>query len=194
MLIEIETTPNPATLKFLPGRTVMGDYPPLNFATREENINGSPLADILFALPEVKRVFLGHDFISVTKTDEADWSDLRPRVLASLTSFMQSGQPFHHNDSRSPKDELFDKGNFGSPDEEEIVTQIKELLDERVRPAVAGDGGDIVFRGYKKGVVYLTMQGACAGCPSSKATLRHGVESMLRHYIPEITSVEQVEE
>ncbi|MDF7674091.1 NifU family protein [Acetobacteraceae bacterium ESL0709] len=190
MLIEIENTPNPATLKFLPGRSVMGSHPPLNFASCEDVAGRSALAESLFGLSDVKHVFLGHDFISVTKTDDADWASLRPVVLASLTSFLQSGQPLHS--SLSLEEVIEETG--GSPEDRDIIAQIRELLDERVRPAVAGDGGDIVFRGYKEGVVYLTMHGACSGCPSSKATLRHGVESMLRHYIPEIVAVEQIEE
>ncbi len=153
MFIETEDTPNPATLKFLPGRAVMGDSGTIDFIDADAVIGRSVLADALFALPGVSRVFLGHDFVSVTKADSADWSELRPIILSALVDHFAAG----------------------------------------VRPAVAGDGGDIVFRGYKDGIVRLTMQGACSGCPSSRATLKHGVENMLRHYVPEVVGVEQVE-
>ncbi|QHI94984.1 NifU family protein [Aristophania vespae] len=188
MLIDIETTPNPATLKFLPGRSVMGNNTPLNFSSRDEVEGRSPLAEKLFSIAEVKLVFLGHDFVSVTKADNADWSEVRPLILAALTSFLESGQAFFiaQNSPESQDVSL-------PPEEEEVISRIKDLLDTRVRPAVAGDGGDIVFRNFKDGIVYLTMHGACAGCPSSKATLRHGVETMLRHYVPEVSGVEQVE-
>ena len=184
MFIETEGTPNPATLKFLPGRDVMGagtaDFAGPDLAAR------SPLATALFDLPGVARVFLGGDFITVTKSDLADWQALRPQILGVLMEHFMSGRPVVESEGVAADEDT-------DPADQEIVDQIKDLLDTRVRPAVAGDGGDIVFRGYRDGVVRLHMQGACSGCPSSSATLKHGIENMLRHYVPEVTSVEQVE-
>jgi Fe-S cluster biogenesis protein NfuA len=185
MFIETEGTPNPSTLKFLPGREVMGlstaDFASAGTAAR------SPLASALFELPGVARVFLGGDFITVTKTEELSWQALKPQVLGVVMDHFVSGLPVIEGDSDAPGEEDVD------PADREIVEQIKELIDTRVRPAVAGDGGDIVFRGYRDGVVRLHMQGACSGCPSSSATLKHGIENMLRHYVPEDVAVEQVE-
>ena len=186
MFIETEGTPNPATLKFLPGRDVMGSAGTADFAAAEA-ASRSPLAARLFALPGVARVFLGNDFITVTQTDEADWRSLRPQVLGAIMDHYISGAPVLEGLDEDGLDEDFD------PADGEIVEQIKELLDSRVRPAVAGDGGDIVFRGFRDGIVRLHLQGACSGCPSSRATLKHGVENMLRHYVPEVVAVEQVE-
>lgn len=184
MFIETEGTPNPATLKFLPGRDVMGastaDFAGPDTAAR------SPLATALFALPGVARVFLGGDFVTVTKSDISDWQALRPQVLGAIMEHFVAGRSVIEGLGDSIDEDVL-------PEDQEIVDQIKELLDTRVRPAVAGDGGDIVFRGYREGVVRLHMQGACSGCPSSSATLKHGIENMLRHYVPEVTSVEQVE-
>jgi Fe-S cluster biogenesis protein NfuA len=146
----------------------------------------SVLADALFGLPGVARVFLGNDFVSVTKSDSADWEELRPLVLSTLMDHFVAGLPVVAEGVAVLEDDI-------APEDVEIVVQIKELLDTRVRPAVAGDGGDIVFRGYRNGIVRLTMQGACSGCPSSRATLKHGVENMLKHYVPEVVSVEQVD-
>lgn len=185
MFIETEGTPNPATLKFLPGREVMG-LATADFASPAAAAR-SPLASTLFQLPGVARVFLGGDFISVTKSDEVDWPTVKPRVLGAIMDHFVAGRPVIEGaDGDLLEDDV-------SPDDVEIVDQIKELLDTRVRPAVAGDGGDIVFRGYRDGVVRLHMQGSCSGCPSSSATLKHGIENMLRHYVPEVTAVEQVE-
>jgi Fe-S cluster biogenesis protein NfuA len=185
MFIETEGTPNPATLKFLPGRDVVGtgtaDFASPDAATR------SPLAGALFALPGVARVFLGADFITVTKDNEIAWQALKPQVLGTIMEHFVAGRPVLDGaDTDAPDEDV-------SPEDSEIVAQIKELIDTRVRPAVASDGGDIVFRGYRDGVVRLHMQGACSGCPSSSATLKHGIENMLRHYVPEVQSVEQVE-
>ena len=185
MFIETEGTPNPATLKFLPGRDVMGagtaDFAGPDLAGR------SPLATALFALPGVARVFLGSDFVTVTKNDLTEWQALRPQVLGAIMEHFVAGRPVVSGEGDAAAEEDV------SPEDQEIVDQIKELLDTRVRPAVASDGGDIVFRGYREGVVRLHMQGACSGCPSSSATLKHGIENMLRHYVPEVVSVEQVE-
>jgi Fe-S cluster biogenesis protein NfuA len=185
MFIETEGTPNPATLKFLPGREVMGSRGTADFASPEVAAR-SPLATRIFALGGVARVFLGGDFVTVTQTGDAGWAQLRPQVLGAIMDHFMAGLPVLDSDGDA-EDEEFDAADA------EIVDQIKELLDTRVRPAVAGDGGDIVFRGYRDGVVRLHLQGACSGCPSSRATLKHGVENMLRHYVPEVTSVEQVE-
>jgi Fe-S cluster biogenesis protein NfuA len=185
MFIETESTPNPATLKFLPGRDVMGqgtaDFAHAQTATR------SPLAAALFDHPGVARVFLGGDFVTVTKSDATEWQALRPLVLGTILEHFVSNRPVIEGAAVAAEEEEI------SEDDREIVDQIKELLDTRVRPAVASDGGDIVFRGYRDGVVRLHMQGACSGCPSSRATLKHGIENMLRHYVPEVTAVEQVE-
>jgi Fe-S cluster biogenesis protein NfuA len=184
MFIETESTPNPATLKFLPGCPVMvagtADFAAAETAGR------SPLATALFDLPGVARVFLGADFVTITKSEGAEWQALRPQVLGALMEHLVAGRPVIEGDEVSAAEEDI------APEDKEIVEQIKELLDTRVRPAVASDGGDIVFRGYRDGVVRLHMQGACSGCPSSAATLKHGIENMLRHYVPEVVSVEQV--
>ncbi len=187
MFIETEDTPNPATLKFLPGRDVMGHKGTADFATADIAEGRSPLASALFALPGVSSVFLGSDFISVTKKPDEGWTSLKPEVLSAITAHFASGQPVIEGGSALNEESI-------APEDEPVVARIRELLDMRVRPAVAGDGGDIVFRGYRDGVVRLTMQGACAGCPSSRATLKHGVENMLRHYVPEVVGVEQVED
>jgi Fe-S cluster biogenesis protein NfuA len=183
MFIETEGTPNPATLKFLPGQDVMGlgtaDFANLEAAER------SPLATAVFALPGVARVFLGGDFITVTKTEEVAWQSLKPQVLGVIMEHFVAGRPVVEGDDDAADEDIL-------PEDADIVAQIKELLDTRVRPAVASDGGDIVFRGYRDGVVRLHMQGACSGCPSSSATLKHGIENMLRHYVPEVRQVEQV--
>ena len=183
MFIETEGTPNPATLKFLPGRAVMGPGT-ADFATAGA-AGRSPLASAVFALPGVARVFLGGDFITVTKNDLSDWQALKPQVLGAIMEHFVAGRPVIEGADEELVEDVL-------PEDAEIVAQIKELLDTRVRPAVAGDGGDIVFRGYRDGVVKLHMQGACSGCPSSSATLKHGIENMLRHYVPEVQGVEQV--
>ena len=183
MFIETEGTPNPATLKFLPGRDVMGSGT-ADF-TSAEVAGHSPLALVLFALDGVSRVFLGGDFVTITKTDDADWATLRPQVLGAIMEHFVADRPVIVGEGEAALEDV-------SPEDADVVAQIKELLDTRVRPAVASDGGDIVFRGYRNGVVSLHMQGACSGCPSSSATLKHGIENMLRHYVPEVTKVEQV--
>jgi Fe-S cluster biogenesis protein NfuA len=185
MFIETEATPNPATLKFLPGRAVLGEGS-ADFASPDA-AQHSPLALALFDLPGVTRVFLGSDFITVSKSGDIDWQALRPQALGAIMDHFVAGLPVIEGGSAAALEEEI------APEDAEIVAQIKELLDTRVRPAVAGDGGDIVFRGYREGVVRLHMQGSCSGCPSSRATLKHGIENMLRHYVPEVVGVEQVE-
>jgi len=182
MFIETEGTPNPATLKFLPGREVLAGRT-ADFADADAALI-SPLADALFGLPGVARVFLGSDFITVTKTGDQDWQGLKPQVLGVIMEHFSAGRPVM---SALAEAEIEDV----RPEDAEIVEQIKTLLDERVRPAVAGDGGDIIFRGFRDGVVSLKMQGSCSGCPSSTATLKHGIENLLKHYIPEVQSVTQ---
>lgn len=183
MFIETEGTPNPATLKFLPGRDVMGTRT-ADFASPEAAAR-SMLAGAIFGLPGVTRVFLGGDFVTVTKDDSLSWQALKPQVLGAIMEHFVAGRPVIDGDADEADEDV-------EPADAEIVAQIKELLDTRVRPAVAGDGGDIVFRGYRDGIVKLHMQGACSGCPSSSATLKHGIENMLRHYVPEVVRVEQV--
>jgi Fe-S cluster biogenesis protein NfuA len=185
MFIETESTPNPATLKFLPG-AVVTSAGPADFDAAEAAVR-SPLAAGLFAVSGVTRVFLGSDFIAVTKDEAASWAALKPRLLGAILEHYLSGQPALLDTPTEAADE-----DVAAADRE-IADQIKELLDTRVRPAVAGDGGDIVFRGFRDGIVKLHMQGACSGCPSSRATLKHGIENMLRHYFPEVVRVEQVE-
>lgn len=186
MFIETEATPNPDTLKFLPGRTMLetgtADFPTI------ESADVSPLAVAMFAIVGVKGVFLGQDFITITKSSDEAWDGLKPNVLAGLMQFFASGAEIVNAGA--------DLGTVAVDENEEdaeIVEQIKTLLDEKVRPAVAGDGGDIVYRGFKEGVVYLQMQGACSGCPSSTMTLKHGIENLLKYYVPEVVDVQAVE-
>jgi len=187
MFIQTEQTPNPATLKFLPGCTVI-EKGTANFPERgAAAVTRSPLAERLFELPEVTGVFLGTDFITVTKTGDSDWFRLKPAVLAAVMEHFTAGRPVVIGES--PADEI---SAGASEDDDEVVSQIKELLETRVRPAVAMDGGDITFEDYEDGIVYLHMQGSCSGCPSSTATLKAGIENMLRHYIPEIVEVRAI--
>ncbi len=183
MFIQTEETPNPATLKFLPGREVAGsttaDFPEPDSAGR------SPLAERLFAIDGIAGVFLGADFVTVTKAEDKEWYLLKPAVLGVIMEHFTAGRPVLLSDAAEPVENV-------SEEDSEVVAQIKELLDTRVRPAVAQDGGDIVFQGFEGGVVFLHMQGACAGCPSSTATLKMGIENMLRHYIPEVLEVRAV--
>ena len=185
MFIQTETTPNPATLKFLPGEAVLGNGT-ADFPSAETAAN-SPLATRVYAVPGVSGVFLGGDFVTVTKADEVPWDHIKPAVLGAIMEHYQSGQPAVANLGADDGGHAPHSGPDG-----EIVTQIKELLDTRVRPAVAQDGGDITFHGFDRGVVYLHMKGACAGCPSSTLTLKMGIENLLRHYIPEVVEVRPV--
>jgi Fe-S cluster biogenesis protein NfuA len=192
MLIETESTPNPATLKFLPGRAVM-DMGTRDFATPEE-AEASPLASALFMLGDVTGVFFGRDFISVTAAPGVSWAALKPDVLNVLMDHYLAEMPLFHAPSAAGFSVPAEADSIVSDDpaDAEIIEQIKELIETRVRPAVANDGGDIVYRGFDKGNVYLKMQGACAGCPSSTATLKNGIESLLKHYVPEVTAVHAV--
>ena len=188
MFIQTEQTPNPATLKFLPGCTVM-ESGTANFPERgAAGATGarSPLAERLFELPEVTGVFLGSDFITVTKNGDSEWHQLKPAVLAAIMEHFTAGRPVVIGDAGEAA------AAHATGEDGEIVSQIKELLETRVRPAVAMDGGDITFEDYEDGVVYLHMQGSCAGCPSSTATLKAGIENMLRHYIPEVVEVRAI--
>ena len=184
MFIQTESTPNPATLKFLPGQSVLevgtADFP------NAESAETSPLAARLFGVDGVTGVFFGTDFVTVTKADGLDWAHLKPALLGAIMDHYQSGAPVMGAGAAQVSHRA------GEAEDQEIVSQIKELLDTRVRPAVAQDGGDITFHGFERGVVYLHMQGACAGCPSSTLTLKMGIENLLRHYIPEVTEVRPV--
>lgn len=191
MLIETEATPNPATVKFLPGRLVMGSGT-RDFASPEE-AEASPLADALFGLGDVTGVFFGSDFISVTIAPGAQWSDVKPDILAILLDHFSADMPLFAPGSAAGISVPADEEPFADdPEDAEIIEQIRDLIDTRVRPAVANDGGDIIYRGFDKGTVYLKMQGACAGCPSSTATLKNGIEQLLKHYVPEVTDVRAV--
>lgn len=183
MFIQTEATPNPATLKFLPGREVMGESAVADFDSREA-AQRSPLARALFETPEVGRVFFGADFISVTKTG-GDWKHLKPAILGAIMEHFTRDLPLIEHAAEEPASEGEDS---------EIVAQIKELIETRVRPAVAQDGGDIIYHGFDEasGVVFLHMRGSCAGCPSATMTLRNGIENLLRHYVPEVSAVEAV--
>ncbi len=186
MLIETELTPNPATQKFLPGRAVMTTGT-RDFADPEEAA-GSPLAEALFSLGDVTGVFFGQDFVSVTAAEGTDWRDLKPQVLGVLLDHFSSEAPLFR--AGSAAEIAIDDGDIADdPADADIVAQIKDLIETRVRPAVAKDGGDIIYRGFQRGTVYLAMQGACSGCPSSSATLKQGIETLLKHYVPEVTEV-----
>jgi Fe-S cluster biogenesis protein NfuA len=185
MFIQTESTPNPATLKFLPGQTVLelgtADFPTVEAAAI------SPLARRVFAAGGVTGVFFGNDFVTVTKAEGVEWQHIKPAILGAIMEHFQSGAPVMDGGSAPTGGHADHTGEDG-----DIVRQIKELLDTRVRPAVAQDGGDITFHGFDRGVVYLHMQGACAGCPSSTLTLKMGIENLLRHYIPEVLEVRPV--
>jgi Fe-S cluster biogenesis protein NfuA len=185
MFIQTESTPNPATLKFLPGRAVVPGAT-ANFTTAEDAAKRSPLAQALFAVPGVTGVFLGADFVTVTKEEDQDWYHLKAAILGAIMEHFTAGKPVMTG-AEAPAAAAGDTG-----EDSEVVVQIKELLDTRVRPAVAQDGGDITFHGFEQGVVYLHMQGSCSGCPSSTATLKAGIENMLRHYIPEVHEVRAI--
>jgi Fe-S cluster biogenesis protein NfuA len=186
MFIQTEATPNPATLKFLPGKPVLGAGT-LDMPTRAAAAQ-SPLAERLFDIPNVGGVMFGSDFISVTKND-GDWQQMKPAILGAIMEHYMSGAPLvatGGETSPAGDDEFFDAKDT------ETVAIIKDLIETRVRPAVAGDGGDITFRGYKEGIVFLQMKGACSGCPSSTATLQHGIQNLLKHFVPEVVEIRPV--
>ena len=189
MFIQTEATPNPATLKFIPGQ-IVHDGDALEFLTPESAEGASPLALRLFGVQGVSSVFFGYDFITITK-DAGEWQHIKPALLGAIMEHFMTGQPvvtaINGASMSSDDEEFFEEGDS------QIVDTIKELLDTRVRPAVAQDGGDITFRGFKEGIVYLHMRGACAGCPSSTATLKHGIQNLLRHFIPEVQEVEAMQ-
>jgi Fe-S cluster biogenesis protein NfuA len=185
MFIQTEQTPNPATLKFLPGREVMArgvaDFP------EEGTAAASPLARRLFAVDGVSGVFLGADFITVTKAEGQDWYQLKPAVLGAIMEHYLAGEPVIEAEADVTEDTV-----EVAPEDQELVGQIRELIDTRVRPAVAQDGGDIIFKGFERGIVYLHMRGACSGCPSSTITLKNGIENLLRYYVPEVVEVRPI--
>jgi len=187
MFIETESTPNPATLKFLPGRSVMMQGT-LDFRD-VEGARKSPLAQSLFEIDGVTGVFFGQDFISVTKSG-GEWAELKPVILGAIMEHFVTGEPLLSGEFDEVEQE--DGQEFFADGDAETVGTIKQLIESHVRPAVSGDGGDIRFRGFRDGIVYLAMKGACSGCPSSTATLRHGIENLLKHYVPDVRSVEQI--
>jgi Fe-S cluster biogenesis protein NfuA len=186
MFIQTEATPNPATLKFIPGRLVL-DGGAMEFTNREQ-AGRSPLAERLFDVPGVTGVFYGSDFITVTKKD-GDWQHLKPAILGAIMEHYMSGAPLLADGTVAGDDLADEQGEFFDEADAETVEQIKDLIETRVRPAVANDGGDITFRGFKDGIVYLNMKGACSGCPSSTATLQHGIQNLLRHFVPDVVEV-----
>jgi Fe-S cluster biogenesis protein NfuA len=186
MFIQTETTPNPATLKFLPGRTVLATGT-LEMRDKAEAAK-SPLAERLFDVQNVSSVFFGSDFITVTKSD-GEWPQLKPAILGVIMEHFMSGAPVV---AEGESHEANEAGEFFEAGDADTVATIKELIETRVRPAVANDGGDITFRGYKDGIVYLAMKGSCSGCPSSTATLKHGIQNLLRHFVPDVTEVRPI--
>jgi len=186
MFIQTEATPNPATLKFLPGQVVLADGT-ADFRDSETAEARSPLAARLFGVPGVTGVFFGYDFVTVTKDEGPDWQHIKPAVLGAIMEHFLSGAPaIETRQDATSGDEFF------AAEDAETVAVIKELIETRVRPAVAQDGGDITFQGFRDGVVFLNMRGSCAGCPSSTATLKHGIENLLRHFVPEVQEIREV--
>lgn len=188
MFIQTEATPNPATLKFIPGRDVLTSGT-MEF-TSADAASRSPLAEKLFAVQGVTGVFYGADFVTVTK-DDSDWQHLKPAILGAIMEHYMSGAPLLA-DGSAPEGDVSDEDEFFDDDDAETVDTIKDLIETRVRPAVANDGGDIAFRGFKDGIVYLAMKGACSGCPSSTATLQHGIQNLLKHFVPEVQEVRPI--
>ena len=184
MFIQTEATPNPATLKFLPGRSVL-ESGTLDLRSAEDAAK-SPLAERLFGINGINGVFFGSDFITVSKAD-GEWPQLKPAILGAIMEHFMSGAPLiNEGEAGAAEDEFFETADA------EIVTTIKDLIETRVRPAVANDGGDITFKGYKEGIVFLQMKGACSGCPSSTATLQHGIQNLLKHFVPEVVEIRPV--
>ncbi|GAC1508455.1 MAG: NifU family protein [Bradyrhizobium sp.] len=189
MLIQTEATPNPATLKLIPGRAVL-DSGTMEFANREAAAR-SPLAEKLFGVPGVTSVFYGSDFVTVTK-DDSDWQHLKPAILGAIMEHYMSGAPLLADGSAGNDAAADENDEFFNDEDAETVEMIKDLIETRVRPAVASDGGDITFRGFKDGIVYLNMKGSCAGCPSSTATLQHGIQNLLKHFVPDVVEVRPI--
>ena len=189
MFIQTEATPNPATLKFIPGRIVL-DGGTMEFASREAAVR-SPLAEKLFDVPGVTSVFYGSDFVTVTKAD-GEWQHLKPAILGAIMEHYMSGAPLLADGSAGSDEAADERTNSSTRPTPRRSRPIKDLIETRVRPAVANDGGDITFRGFKDGIVYLNMKGSCAGCPSSTATLQHGIQNLLRHFVPEVVEVRPV--
>lgn len=187
MFIQTEDTPNPDSLKFVPSDIVICEKGTRQFKDKDEAKKGSPLAFELFKIKGVSSIFFGHDFITVNKDIKTDWAAIKTEVMAAIVDFFMTGK-----EVLNPEDEAEDKS--GDQDDDDVVKQIKELIEVKVRPAVAMDGGDIVYQDFKDGIVYLELKGSCSGCPSSTITLKSGIESMLKHYIPEVESVEQINE
>ncbi len=185
MFIQTESTPNPNTLKFIPGKPVLGDD--TAFFTHADEAAHSPLASAIFTTPHVRAVFFGSDFITITKSEDADWATMKPALLTTIMEHYITGNPVIGESATTAREFI-----SYSDEEQQIVDQIKELIESRVRPAVAQDGGDIIFHSFKDGIVNLEMHGACSGCPSSAVTLKQGIENMLKHYIPEVLAVEPV--
>jgi len=183
MFIQTEKTPNPNALIFLPGKEIMGSKAPVSYH-KDQDTSSSPLAEIMFNIDGIQDVFFGKDFITISKTPAIEWAVLKAPILHSLNDYLSSDNPIIINDNPTPACEDLN--------EEEVVDRIKHLLDTKVRPAVAQDGGDIIFHSYERGVVYLQMFGACSGCPSSTMTLKNGIENMLKHFIPEVNRVESI--
>ena len=188
MFIRTEDTPNPNSLKFIPGVDVLGSNNDPLFFKNESSTSSSPLVKKLFTLPFVKNIMLGSDFITVTKDDDFTWESIKPDILVMIMEFFITGVSVleSNNDSLAKKE--------NTADDSPIVKELKELIETRVRPAVAQDGGDIIFHEFKDGIVYVELRGACSGCPSSTVTLKQGIESMLKHYVPEVIAVEQIED
>ena len=191
MFIQTEQTPNPQTLKFLPGKVVMDEG--TAFFQNKDKISNSPLAKRLFNVGGVTGVFFGSDFITITKNDSLDWQVMKPPILGAIMDHFNSEEPTINNETNDERKKSLLENSNDSDNDSDIVKQIKELLETRVRPAVAMDGGDIIYDSYKDGIVYLHMQGACSGCPSSTATLKMGIENMLKHYVPEVKEVRPID-
>jgi Fe-S cluster biogenesis protein NfuA len=189
MFIQTEATPNPATLKFIPGRVVL-DSGTLEFTSRDAAAR-SPLAERLFGVPGVTSVFYGADFVTVTK-DGSDWQHLKPAILGAIMEHYMSDAPLLTDGSAGSDEVADEQDEFYNDEDAETVATIKDLIETRVRPAVANDGGDITFRGFRDGIVYLNMKGSCAGCPSSTATLQHGIQNLLRHFVPDVVEVRPI--
>ena len=192
MFIRTETTPNPATLKFIPDDLEVLKTGTIEFKNQKQASKKSPLAMQLFEVKGVEAVFLGHDFITITKNEQVDWQEIKTEIQATIMDFFVSNKPILFSSESS--DQLATQNDQQVSQDSEIVKQIKELIEIKVRPAVAMDGGDIIFHSFENGIVYLVLKGSCSGCPSSTVTLKNGIENMLKHYIPEVEAVEQIDE